>query len=180
MSKVLTKLTEDHDDFRVFLDGLERQINRLERSVEVDFDIIRGVAEYFQDYADPVHHPLEEAVLDKLHERAPDVAEKSARVSSDHARLETEVAVFLGAVNAILQDEEVSRDEVILAVRRFVSDERAHMAAEEQMFFKAAQEHLTDADWAETEALLEKLLANPDLPSPDRYEALRAEIAGKL
>ena len=161
----------------MFLAALTLQVDGLEKGLDIDYDIMRGVAEYFTEYADPVHHPLEDAVLAKLRARAPQAAEEVGALEEEHRRLDAELSVFTDAVNAILNEEELPRDRIVQAIRRFITDQRRHVALEEALFFSAAEKELTAEDWAAIDRDLQADAKSRIARDPAKFDALRRAIA---
>ena len=176
MAKIMEILRTDHADFERFLQGLEAQIAALARGGKADYDILRAIAEYFSGYAEEVHHPLEDAVYERMVERAPNLAAEVEGLVADHERLDGELKFFLGAVNAILNEQELPRDAVLAVMRRFVEDQRKHMRIEEDRFFAIADETLRDQDWVALERRFEQSCVDLDARGGRSYAVLRESI----
>ena len=54
---VIETLREEHRNISRMLDALEHQIEVLAQVGTPDYEIIRGIADYFCDYPDRCHHP---------------------------------------------------------------------------------------------------------------------------
>ena len=71
MVTVIYTLREEHRNIARLLNALEHQIEIFARAGAPDYDVIRGIAEYFLDYPDRCHHPKEDVVFDRLCARFP-------------------------------------------------------------------------------------------------------------
>lgn len=177
MSDVIDALREDHANLAKLLNAVERQIALFDQGEAPDYDIIQGAIEYCLSYPDLYHHPREDLVFARLCERDPGAVEKLGDLMAEHRDLAAVTERFAEAVRNILQDLEVPREALDRTARRFIAFYRDHMAREEEVFFPAALEHLTRADWAEIDA---RMAARHDPlfgpQSEERFAALRRNV----
>ncbi|MDT9702636.1 hypothetical protein, partial [Streptomyces sp. P17] len=81
------------------------------------------------------------------------------------------------AIDGVLADRELVREQVDAIVRHFIEAERAHIAMEERDFFPVAVKALKPEDWAEIAAT-----GTPDQDplfsdvAEQEFDALRAHI----
>ena len=148
MSKPLNDLRLDHANFMKLLAVMEQELSVFERGETPDYEILLKVAEYFSDYAERYHHPLENKVFAKLRERDPGAADAVGDLELEHQATTGEVAAFKEVAEAVLREAELPRGILEEKARNFIDKERAHIAMEEQLFFPAARKALTPEDWA--------------------------------
>jgi hemerythrin-like domain-containing protein len=154
MSAVLETLRAEHRNIARLLDALERQIGLFAEDGEADYDVIRGVADYFLEFPDRCHHPKEDAVFARLKEAHPEVVVGLIDLPDDHRAVHERALRFRQGVEALFGVADVSRAAVVAAVREFIAAERRHMRMEESRFFPLAERILTPDDWAGIEASL--------------------------
>src|SRR5581483_7296241 len=113
-------------------------------------------AEYFIDYPDLQHHPIEDAVAARLLASYPVEAAAVADLAGEHMVARERARRFRRSMVELLSDSDIPRDEVVAAAHRFIDFERRHMQMEESFFFPLAERLLGPADWnaiaAETSA----------------------------
>jgi hemerythrin-like domain-containing protein len=147
MSKTMESLRQDHRNFARLLKILEQELSLFDRAERPDYDVVQGIMDYFLGYPERCHHPKEDVVLRHLAKVAPDAAAKIGNLEAEHRENSNRVAKAARAIDNVLNEQEVPREAVEKAVRDFISDQRRHMHMEEERFFPAAQESLSDEDW---------------------------------
>ena len=119
-----------------------------------DYEILRTIVEYFQDYPESYHHPKEDIVFEKLKLRDPSAVARIGDVEAEH-QLETQrLRRFTQAINDILAGREYPRRSFHNVVRDFIDHQRQHMHKEEQLLYPAAIKGLCAEDWVEIDARL--------------------------
>lgn len=145
---VIDTLKQEHANIAQLLDALESQINILERAGQPDYDVIRGIADYFLEYPDSCHHPKENIVLERLRERCPRDAAAAGDLEGEHRDMSERARRFHDTVCLLLSDADITREAVVDAAHVFIATERRHMKMEEECFFPLAEERLTPEDWS--------------------------------
>ena len=156
MADLVEILREEHRNMARLLAALERQVEMFAGAHAPDYDVIRGVAEYFIDYPDRCHHPKEDAIFARLCETHPANAAAVGDLASEHRIVRARARQFHNTVAALLNETDIARSVVVDAASEFVSAERRHMRTEEQGFFPLADLLLTSADWLKIECELIK------------------------
>ena len=123
------------------------------------------------------HHPQEDLVFAKLRERDPAAAARVGDLAREHHKGAERLRGVAQAVEYVLADGEVLRQNVDTIVRDFIAHERQHMMMEDRYFFPAALKALKPQDWTE----IASALADPEDPlfseaAEETFEALRARI----
>ena len=145
---VIYTLREEHRNIARLLNALEHQIEIFAQAGAPDYDVIRGIAEYFLDYPDRCHHPKEDVGLRPL-VRALSAGRGKALgdLATEHRKTAESAPRFRDTVYALLDNAEIARETVVNAARGFIEAERRHMAMEEEQFFPLAEARLTPEDW---------------------------------
>jgi len=155
MSNIIQILLEEHRNIDKLLLVLEHELEVFDRSEEPDYEILRAVIEYFQDYPENCHHPKEDVVFDKLKLRDPAAAERIGDAEAEH-KIETQrLRRLVEAVEEILAGREFLRQTFHDVVFDFIKHQRQHMDKEERLLFPAAVQRLRPEDWAAIDARLE-------------------------
>jgi len=154
MSNIIQILLEEHRNIDKLLLVLEHELEVFDRSEEPDYEILRAIIQYFQDYPENCHHPKEDMVFEKLKMRDPAAATRVGDVEAEHV-VETErLRRLVEAVEEILAGREFLRQTFHDVVNDFITHQRQHMDKEERLLFPAAVQHLRPEDWAAIDARL--------------------------
>lgn len=155
MSNIIQILLEEHRNIDKLLLVLEHELEVFDRSEEPDYEILRALIEYFQDYPEDCHHPKEDMVFEKLKMRDPAAADRIGDAQAEH-EIETErLHKLVDAVEGILAGREFLRQTFHDAVDGFIRHQRQHMDKEERLLFPAAVQRLRPEDWAAIDARLD-------------------------
>ncbi|MGB9393715.1 MAG: hemerythrin domain-containing protein [Pseudolabrys sp.] len=177
MSRLVEILLEEHRNIEKLLHVLEQELDVFDRTESPDYEILRTIVEYFQDYPESYHHPKEDIVFEKLKLRDPSAVARIGDVEAEH-QLETQrLRRFAQAINDILAGREYPRRSFHNVVRDFIDHQRQHMHKEEQLFSPAAIKGLRAEDWVEIDARLNNK-KDPlfDRVAEKKFDALRQTI----
>ena len=172
MTEAIQLLQIEHHQIDDLLTSIENQI---ESAAGIDMELMQSIAEYFADYPDQCHHPVEDLVFRKLEKRDPARAATVVDVVSDHRN----TSAITGKLVAAVQQASDGGDQTTLrsVMREFVDHYRLHIETEERDFFPLALELLQGDDWAEVAYQLfdsEDPLYRRDVE--DRFTRLRDDI----
>lgn len=151
-SKLIGVLKEDHNHFAVLLDALDRQADLFADGEAVDYELLETGISYLRAYAHTVHHPIEEAILDRLVKKGADDGLVGRELSHQHERLEDSLKSLQSAFHDAGEDQSTLRQPLAEALHRMVSDMRAHNVWEEANFFPVAGRALSARDWSQLSA----------------------------
>ena len=84
MTRIIELLLEEHRNIKKLLHVLEQELNVFDHSDQPDYEILRAIIEYFQDYPESYHHPKEDMVFEKLKLRDSAVAKRIGDVQEEH------------------------------------------------------------------------------------------------
>ncbi len=177
MANAIDTIHTDHANLTKLLDAIERQLAVFDAGEIPDYDIIRGIVDYCLNYPELYHHPMEDSILRRLRARDPAAAEAVGDLEAEHQTLKAETRRFAAAVDDVLQEFEVRRDNFDAMARDFVEHYRAHIRKEEEVFLPAAAKALSASDLAEIEAEIgpreDPLFADA---AGARFEVLREKL----
>lgn len=179
MPEVLQQLRREHADFSRLLDLLDRQLAVFASGERPDYDIMGAVIDYCLDYPDAMHHPKEDLIYRILKSRDAELARIVGDLEEDHRRLGAVTRELAEALRQVLTEELVDRHEVHDLTEGFLRSYRRHIALEEDKVFPAAERTLSQDDWDEIDARLNRrddpLFGDAVV---DRFRALRDNIDG--
>ena len=176
MTNIIEQIRDEHRNMSKLLDALERQIAVFSEGGQPDYEVISGAIDYFMDYPDRCHHPKEDLLARKILEGT-DTASPLHKLEAQHEELAILTRRFAQLVRRVLDEAELSRDDLTRAATEFIATQRHHMEMEEEHFLPLAETALSQEDLA---ALDSELVAEADpLMDPDaeaRYATLRDSI----
>ena len=175
---IIERLTREHRNIETLLAILERELEVFDRGDRPDYEVIRAVLSYFEVYPEVYHHPQEDRVFASLKMRDPVAAAKIGDLAREHQKGAERLRRVAHAIDSVLADREVLRQNVDTIVRDFIEHERRHMMMEDRDFFPAALRALKPQDWTEIASavtgLKDPLFSDV---AEERFDALRAHIS---
>lgn len=174
---IIERLSQEHRNIERLLAILERELEVFDRGDRPDYEVIRAILSYFEVYPEVYHHPQEDLVFAKLKIRDPAAAAKVGDLAGEHQRGAERLRRVVHAVDNVLADREILRQEVDAIIRDFVEHERRHVMMEDRNFFPAALKALQPQDWTEIASALtsrkDPLFSDA---VEDRFDVVRAHI----
>jgi hemerythrin-like domain-containing protein len=149
---IIELLSREHRNIERLLAVLERELEIFDRGDRPDYEVIRAIIGYFEVYPEVYHHPQEDLVFAKLKIRDPAAAAEIGDLAREHQKGAERLHRVAQAVNGVLANREVLREDVNAIVRDFIDHERRHMTMEDRYFFPAALKALKHQDWTEIAA----------------------------
>ena len=174
---IIERLSREHRNVETLLAVLEHELEIFDRGDRPDYQVIRGIVYYFELYPELYHHPLEELVFAKLKLRDPAAAAKVGDLTLEHQKAAERLRRVGQAVQRVLADREIPRQNVDHVVRDFIESERRHIMMEDRDFFPVALKALEPQDWTEIASASidpEELLFHE--AAEETFSALRARI----
>lgn len=142
----------EHASFRRLLDLLEAQIWLFHTGAQPNYGLMLDVVSYLRHYPDQIHHPKEDAAIERLLNREPRAAGLLQRVGGDHRVIERSGRQLHEQLEAVIAGALVTRDTVESAAATYAAYYRQHLAREERVLFPLAERVLVARDWAAVEA----------------------------
>jgi len=151
---IIERLSQEHRNIETLLAVLERELQVFDRGDRPDYEVIRAIISYFEVYPEAYHHPQEDLVFAKLKIRDPAAAAKIGNLALEHQKGAERLRRVAQAVDSVLADGEILRQNVDNIVRDFIEHERLHIMMENRDFFPAALKALEPQDWTEIASTL--------------------------
>ena len=174
---IIDCLSQEHRNIEMLLAVLERELEIFDRGDRPDYEVIRAIISYFELYPDVYHHPQEDLVFAKLKFRDPAAAAKVGNLALEHQEGAERLRRVARAVDSVLADREILRQNVDNIVRDFIEHQRRHIMMEDRDFFPAALNALEPQDWTEIASALtcheDPLFSEA---AEETFDALRARI----
>jgi hemerythrin-like domain-containing protein len=149
--RTIDQLGRDHRNMRLLLDIIEEEMNAYRDGRVPDFDLLRMITEYILEYPDLVHHPLENAIFERLTKRLPTTNPFIGHLVREHSELSELTRRFAAAISNAARDVELPREWLEKLTREYLLANRMHMEIEEKHLFPPAAAILTDEDWVDIE-----------------------------
>jgi len=152
MTRMIELLRDEHRDIEQLLKVLEDELKVFNRRERPDYEIIRAVIDYFQDYPDCCHHPKEDMIFEMLKARDPLAAKRIGDAEAEHRQETERLDRVAEVVRNVLLDRDILRETFSKVMRDFIDHQRGHMAMEERSLFPAAASALRPQDWQEIDS----------------------------
>jgi hemerythrin-like domain-containing protein len=149
MAYMIEVLRQEHRNIESLLGVLERELSVFDRGDRPDYEVVLAVIDYFKDYPDSCHHPKEDMIVEKLKARDPVAAATIGDLHAEHREGTKRLHRVAQAVERVLSDQDLVRENVANIIRDFINHERQHMAMEERIVFPAMLNALRPKDWAD-------------------------------
>ena len=149
MTDMVEVLRQEHRNIESLLRVLERELSVFERGERPDYEVVLAVIDHFKDYPDSCHHPKEDMIVEKLKVRDPVTAATIGDLEAQHQEGAKRLRRVDQAVQRVLSDQDLLRENVNNIIRDFIDHERQHMAMEEHVVFPAVLNALQPQDWAD-------------------------------
>src|SRR3954451_7701336 len=124
---IIARLSQEHLNIEKLLAILERELEVFDRRDRADYEVIHAVISYFEVYPEVYHHPQEDLVFAKLRARDPAAAAKVGDLAREHQKGTHLLRRVAQAVDSVLAERGILREDVDLIVRDFIAHERRHM-----------------------------------------------------
>lgn len=160
-NEVLAEWHNEHIRFAQLLDLMEEQLATFHEDGHPDYDLMRDIVCYLQDYADRVHHAREDAAFERLVRRDPSVCIIIMRVLQEHRVVATAGEELLRQLDGIAADVFFERAALEAAAATYLVYYRHHLRAEEADIMPHAAQILEPEDWAYVAAAVPTSLAVP-------------------
>ncbi|MDX1527875.1 MAG: hemerythrin domain-containing protein [Gammaproteobacteria bacterium] len=153
--KIVEQLRTDHENVATLLDILDDQVEMVRKAQSADYDLMRDIMYYMTTYPDGFHHPMEDAVIEKLVDRDPGNRDMALRVVKEHNDLARKSQSFLDMLLMVVDGEIVLRKDIVARGVDYIQFLRSHMQREEQRLFPLAESVLSEKDWKEISETIE-------------------------
>ncbi len=177
MIEIIEILRREHQSIENLLRVMEQELRVFDRGERPDYEVLRAIIEFFKKYPASCHHPKEDIIYEKFKARDPDRAASIADLEAEHREGAMRLLRVAQAIENVLDDQEVLREDVARIVRDFVDNERKHIALEDEVIFPAIVDTLHSADWADVALTLADRYGPPSPADfEEQFNTLRRDI----
>lgn len=152
---ILEQLKSDHENVATLLDILDDQVERVGKAEKADYDLMRDIMHYMTNYPDGFHHPMEDAVIEKLIERDSGHREMALGIVKEHTDLARKSEAFLNMLIKVVDGEIVLRKDIVARGADYIQLLRTHMRREDERLFPLAKTVLNEQDWKQISETIE-------------------------
>jgi len=174
MHKTLKKLYRDHAHFYQLMDILEQQLKALKSDPETAFGLLRELVHYNHDYADNIHHPIEDQLYETMLGRSDEGREIMEKLLVQHLQI---INMTLRLRKETEKRLSQATDEINQLGQEYTQLQREHMQLEEDQAFPLLRNALGDKDFDNALGAIpaeEDPLENAKLP--EQYPVLFAYL----
>lgn len=150
MHALMKNLQQDHYNLLRLLNCLQREIDLLADEASghrFNLNLLLDGLDYLHTYPQQWHHPLEDKLLARLHEKSVAGLAEVSWLVAEHRELEAETKDLRRLYQAIAAGSPVARDRIVDQTRAFLHNQLAHIHRENAIFYPLLARHLTRADW---------------------------------
>jgi hemerythrin-like domain-containing protein len=177
MVEIIEILREEHRNIQKLLRVMEQELNVFDRGERPDYEIFGAIIEFFKMYPDSCHHPKEDIIYEKFKARDPGRAASIADLQAEHREGAVRLRRVAQAIESVLNDQELLRQNVDRIIRDFIDNERKHIALEDEVVFPAILDTLSPADWADIALTLADRYGPPsEADFEEQFSTLRRNI----
>jgi len=150
--EALSIIKDEHRNLWRIATSLERVIEDMEKTGEVDHVFLGSVFDYLEQFVDNFHHPKEDAFLFRLlRQRSSEAAQVLDRLEADHGRAPGNLKGLREQLAATVSRQQPAAD-LSAALRQYLKGMEEHIRIEEKEAFPLASRALTADDWKEIDA----------------------------
>ena len=177
MVEIIEILRQEHQNIENLLRVMEQEVRVFDRGERPDYEVLGAIIEFFKKYPASCHHPKEDIIYEKFKARDPDRAASIADLEAEHREGAVRLRRVAQAIENVLDDQEVLREDVDRIVRDFIDNERKHIALEDEVVFPAIVDTLQPADWADVALTLADRYGPPSTADfEEQFNTIRRNI----
>jgi hemerythrin-like domain-containing protein len=177
MVEIIEILREEHRNIQKLLRVMEQELNVFDRGERPDYEVFGAIIEFFKKYPDSCHHPKEDIIYEKFKARDPGRAASIADLQAEHREGAVRLRRVAQAIESVLNDQELLRQNVDRIIRDFIDNERKHIALEDEVIFPAIVDTLQPGDWADIALTLADRYGPPsEADFEEQFSTLRRNI----
>ena len=146
MYDIIDQIRYDHISISRVLFIMEQEFYKLKEDVDADIGLIEDCMHYLVDYADVVHHPKEDAMMDCIKDESDELRELVAEINMQHESIARMSGALYEKVQAAAQGEFIEKQGLVEEGLNFVRMQRAHIRLEEGSLLKRVRHLVSEED----------------------------------
>lgn len=148
MHRTLERLYRDHAHFHGLIDILEDELSRITAGEFFDTGLLLELVDYFKEYADTIHHPIEDQLYEQQLARSDSGREPMEQLLGHHLILGDMNRQLREALQRTQQGSAEAATSVASLGHLFITEQRDHMRSEESRAFPLLTTSLSDEAFA--------------------------------
>lgn len=156
MSDVIKYLCDTHRKMDVALRALAAEVDKFEEGETLDYGLVATALEYLRRATCLNHHDVEDELYRRILKKNPHAADNFQNTIVEHEKLAFLATALFDAIANVESDNELPRFWLVSVAKEYLNAEWRHMRAEERSLYPAAKKLLTDQDWLEISARLDR------------------------
>ena len=156
MSDVIKYLCDTHRKMDVALRALSAEVHNFEEGDTLDYGLVTTALEYLRRATCLNHHDVEDEIYNRILKKNPHAAGTLQNTLVDHEKLAFLASALFDAIANLENDNELPRFWLVSVAKEYLNAEWRHMRSEERSLYPTAKKLLTDQDWLEVSALLDR------------------------
>lgn len=147
--ELIERLGRDHVRMTATLNGLAGAADALVTEAGPDWARVHDLLDFLRYYADRVHHPLEDRLMDRLLHKGLTPGERHLvfRNLGQHQEIHDRTERIAGVVEHALRGEVIAEEDFSLELDAYLALQRRHMRFEETHLFPLLCALLGESDW---------------------------------
>lgn len=146
MYHVVDQIRYDHISMSRILFLTERELARLKSGEDADFGLMLDCMRYMKDYAEAVHHPKEDAVMDCIYGRSPDLDVVIDEIKLQHRSMNEKSTAFLDIIRSAAMEQFEEKSNILALGQDYIRGQRSHMRLEEERLLRKSKELLSRSE----------------------------------
>ena len=146
MNNVVEQIQYDHISISRILLLLEQELVKLKTDVSVDYYFMLECMRYMIEYAEVVHHPKEDVMMDCVYNKSEELDPVIDEIKFQHQSMGATSGAFNESLKAVIAEQFVEKEAIVSQGLEFVRLQRNHIRLEEESLLRKLKKLLTPED----------------------------------
>ena len=181
MYDIVEQIRDDHISMARILSIMEQEINPIDGADDCDYALLIDCMRYMVEYADVVHHPKEDAMMQCISKKSAYLEALVGEIEKQHKLIRKSSTEFYDIVKAVESEEIVSKEKISELGLKYIQMQRAHMKLENEHLLSKVRALLLHDDYLNINKRYEKY-RDPQLSEnfETEYSALYHSLVSTL
>ena len=180
MNNVVDQIRYDHISMSRILLLLEQELVKLKSEANVDYYLMLECMRYMMEYAEVVHHPKEDAMMDCVYRKYAELELVIDEIKFQHQSMSTKSAAFNESLKSAIAEQFLEKQTIISSGLEYIRLQRSHIKLEEEALLRKLKKLLSPEDNETINQRYEGAI-DPQLSDDfeDQYSRLYRSLLGK-
>ena len=147
MYDIVEQIRDDHISMAMILSIMEREISATDDQANFNHALLIDCMRYMVEYADVVHHPKEDAMMQCISQKSPYLEALVSEIEKQHKTIRKSSIEFYDIVKAVESEDIVSKGKIAELGLRYIQMQRAHMKLENEHLLNKVRALLLHDDY---------------------------------